>query len=201
MKSDIIHVNSDGTGIKEALSEAEAVAGYKKLSHKDALHLRLLTEEMMGMLEAITGVLDAEFWIEDKADMFKLHLRAETLMNTTMRSKLLSASTSGTNAAARGFMGKIREMFERALEPVDNDFAGYYSSGWSSTGAGSFTPEMAAVSGIWSFNKYKESLKKEGASEETWDELEKSIVAKLADEVKIGIKGGTVDMTIYKKFN
>ena len=42
---------------------------------------------------------------------------------------------------------------------------------------------------------------KEGrAPVEDWDELEKSVVARLADEVKIGIAGHDVEMVISKKF-
>jgi hypothetical protein len=197
MISDVIHVNSDGTGIREALRETEKVAQYKQLSKKDTLHLRLLAEEMMGMLEAINGVLDAEFRIENEGGRYKLHLRAETLMNSKKRAQLLSASTSGTNSAAKGVMGKIRELFERALEPVDNDLNTYYSTGWYSTGVDTVGPEPV-IAGIWSLNKYKDSVDRND-SEEAWDELEKSIVANLADEVEIGIKGGTVEMTIFKE--
>ena len=34
-----------------------------------------------------------------------------------------------------------------------------------------------------------------------WDELEKSIVANIADDIKIAIAGNKVEMTAYKKFN
>ena len=39
----------------------------------------------------------------------------------------------------------------------------------------------------------------EAKDEEEWDELEKSIVANLADEISIGIKKNRVEMVIYKK--
>ncbi len=42
MKSDIIHISSDGTGIAEALKQTEAVAAYKSLSGRDSIHLLLL---------------------------------------------------------------------------------------------------------------------------------------------------------------
>ncbi|MBR0357225.1 MAG: hypothetical protein IJH54_07090 [Clostridia bacterium] len=34
-----------------------------------------------------------------------------------------------------------------------------------------------------------------------WDEYEQSILRRVADEVKIGIRGGTVDMTVFKSFD
>ena len=33
-----------------------------------------------------------------------------------------------------------------------------------------------------------------------WDEYEQSILHRVADEVKIGIRGGTVDMSVFKSF-
>ena len=35
---------------------------------------------------------------------------------------------------------------------------------------------------------------------EEWDELEKSIIANLSDEVSISIRGREVEMTVYKDF-
>ena len=37
--------------------------------------------------------------------------------------------------------------------------------------------------------------------EPEWDGYERSILKKLADEVKIGIQGHTVDITVSKRFN
>ena len=94
MKSDIIHVDSDGSGLDQALKQVELVSEYKSLPKKNALHLRLLAEEMTGMLSSITSELEADFWIEDetkdKKDTFSLHLVTETPMNTEKREKLFA---------------------------------------------------------------------------------------------------------------
>ena len=198
MRSDIIHVKSDGTGIEEALTQAERVARYKGLAKKPTIHLRLLTEELMGMVKGMTGVLDAKFWIEDVDNAFQLHLRTDTAMNTKLRRELLSVSTSGSNEAAKGVTGKIRELFEKAMEPADNTLTAPYCTGWTFTGADNAAPGMI-TSGVWSFNTYKESVRSGGEAPEEWDELEKSIVANLADEIKIWIRNGQVELTIFKK--
>ena len=46
MKSDIVHVSNKGDGLEEALRQTEATAVYRSLPKKDAIHLRLLTEEI-----------------------------------------------------------------------------------------------------------------------------------------------------------
>ena len=210
MKSDVIHVNNDGSGIAEALKEAEAVAVYKSLSKKDSIHLQLLAEEMMGMFKGLTGEHNADFWIEDEDESrtFRLHLKAEVSVNAEMRRKLLSASTSGENIAAKGVTGKIRDLFNRILEPSDDPVTGAYAQGWysavpdftsmSTAEAAAAARIMAPVS-IWSFNKYKSAAGTDMAEKENWDELEKSVVANLADEIEIGIKERSVEMIIYKK--
>ncbi|MBQ7739837.1 MAG: hypothetical protein IJT65_01190 [Eubacterium sp.] len=201
MKSDVIHVTSEGVGIAEALKQTEAVATYKSLSKQDSIHLLLLTEEMMGMLQALTGEHEADFWIEDEDKEFCFHLKAETSMNTKMRKKLLATSTSGENIAAKGVMGKIRDLFNRIIEPTEGELPAEYASGWDSKNLS--TAEAAAVArnmsivaaNTWSLNRYKAVSK----GTESWDEFEKSIFANIADEIEIGIADNTVEMVVYKK--
>ena len=78
MKTDVITVSSRGKQMEKALEQADKVAAYKGLSAKDALHLRLLTEEMMGLMRSITGEKEGTFWIEDQDGEYQLHLRAES---------------------------------------------------------------------------------------------------------------------------
>ena len=57
--------------------------------------------------------------------------------------------------------------------------------------------------GIWSLAKYRQSVDEARASDqdttEAWDELEKSIVASIADDVRVGVKGDTVELVIEKR--
>ena len=55
MQTDKIMVYSNGTGMEAALKEAEHFAQYQDLDHKSTLRLRLLAEETLGMVKAITG--------------------------------------------------------------------------------------------------------------------------------------------------
>ena len=77
------------------------------------------------------------------------------------------------------------------------------SLGLMSTG-GPVGYNAAMDSYVWSMNRYKSEV--EGSVEENseaadaWDELEKSIVANLADEVSVKIVGNEVEITIFKAF-
>ena len=53
----------------------------------------------------------------------------------------------------------------------------------------------------WSLRAYRDAVSDRKEEEtEKWDELEKSITAKLADDVKIFIRKNTVEMVIEKTF-
>lgn len=201
MRSDTIHITNGGEGFNEALSQAERVAAFKGMPERSAIHLRLLTEEMMGIMHALTGEKEADFWIDDEDGEFSLHLSANTDLDLEMRKKLLSVSTSGKNDAARGVTGKIRDLFERFMTPGDMSIAQSLAAGIYCE---SIDPEfglMRMVPGdYWSLSRYSDSLDRTSGPDENWDELEKSVVARLADDVRIGIKGRNVEITIIKKF-
>ena len=200
MKSDVIAVSSKGEKMEAALKQADKVAVYKELSPKNAMHLRLLTEEMMGLMRSITGDVTGKFWInDDEEGVYELHLQVEKWLTSETREKLLAASTTGKNAAAKGLMGRIRNFFEVG---ADEDIAAYTNPlvlpGMYETAA---APKMDWE---WSMVQYEEALASsrpvsEETVQEARDELEKSVVAHVADDVKVSIKGRTVEMIIIKK--
>ncbi len=192
MKTDVIVVSSKGSKMDAALAQTEKVAVYKGLTHKNALHLRLLAEEMMSMLGSIAGEVEGKFWIEDEDDIYQLHLQAKTDMDAAQRKQLVSAASSGQNEAHKGIMGKLRAFFE-----PDDDLPVFYNVGMGPTG--DIIGETA-----WSMHAYREELERyihenRKGADAAWDELEKSVVAHVADDVKVSIKGRTVEMTIIKK--
>ena len=192
MKTDVVAITNGAGNLEDVLGQVDAVAAYKELTGKNAMYLRLLAEETMALVRAITGDVNGQFWIEDRDGVFEMHLKAEAFTDTRTREQLLSASTSGKNEAARGFMGKIRSFFQPAADvPV-------FHSGFVG-GA----PQMYG-SWEWSMMDYREQLIKyreqnAKAADEAWDELEKSVVSRLADEVKVSIRERDVEMVIYKK--
>ncbi|MBQ2202799.1 MAG: hypothetical protein II412_09495 [Clostridia bacterium] len=55
MKTDVIEITANGTGFTRVLEETERAAAYRGLEPKQALRLRLLAEEMTGMLKTLVG--------------------------------------------------------------------------------------------------------------------------------------------------
>ncbi len=200
MKTDVITVSSRGSQMETALAQVEKVAAYKGLSQKNTLHLRLLTEEMMGMMRSITGETKGWFWIEDEDNIFQLHLQVETRMTSAKRDELLAASTTGKNESARGLMGWLRDFFDRS---ADEDVAAVSSP--------LMMPDMyehysgtPSLDWEWSMSRYQEELAPRVQNQdknalEAWDQMEKSVVSHVADEVKVAIRGQMTEMVIYKK--
>ena len=200
MRTDIIEVSSWDDRIGVVLSHVEKMAVYKELPPKQAMHLRLLAEEMMSMMRSITRGMHGEFWIEDEDQVYELHLRVRTVMDSEKREQLLSAASSGKNESARGLMGRLRDFFDRGADADVNAYTSPLMLGGMYED--SSTP---ALNWDWSLERYVEAYRNDHhvteEQKEAWDELEKSVVARVADDVLVSIRGGTVEMVIVKKMN
>ena len=199
MKTDVIRVSSQGDGLEAALEQVEKVAAYKGLSSKQSLQLRLLTEEMMGMMRSITGEKEGTFWIEDQDGEYQLHLKVRAMLTSEEREQLLAVSSSGKNESAKGLMGRLRDFFDWGS---DADLSAYSSPLLLPDAFEQSSSPM--LDWEWSMSRYERALSSQmeqgdQAVKEAWDELEKSVVSHVADDVKVAIRSGTVEMIIIKK--
>lgn len=199
MKTDVITVSSRGKQMEKALEQADKVAAYKGLPAKDALHLRLLTEEMMGLMRSITGEKEGTFWIEDQDGEYQLHLKVRAMLTSEEREQLLAVSSSGKNESAKGLMGRLRDFFDWGS---DADLSAYSSPLLLPDAFEQSSSPM--LDWEWSMSRYERALSSQMEQgnqtvKEAWDELEKSVVSHVADDVKVSIRSGTVEMIILKK--
>ena len=205
MKTDVIEISPQGKGMAEALRQTEKAAAWRDLSSKEGVRLRLLSEEMMGMLRTIVGGGLCHFWIESEGKSFTLHLTTDVRMNADMREELLETTTSGKNEAVQGFMSRVRDILTRVTEP-DGVGVSPLEYGFSYVDVTSFDDASLGVTthGMtygWSMKAYKSAVAEHREEEQDkWDELEKSITARLADEIRIFIRGNAVELVIEKAF-
>ena len=211
MQTDKIKINNSGEGMNMALQEAEKFAMYTDMDKKSALRVRLLVEETLGMVEAITGDFSADFWIEnDKKCAVRIRLEALSEMDYKKKQELIQASSDKKNAAGKGLMGKIRQIIENGLYSIDEvgslqaEYGGealmYGNMGMCEIDPGS---AIYSMNYMWSLENYRNSIENtsntDEAVKEAWDELEKSIVANIADDVRVGVKGNKIELTIEKR--
>ena len=202
MKTETVSVYSTGDGRDLALELTDRTGAYCSLDERSVLRLRLLSEELIELIRSFNTNLCGDYWIETKDDNIEIHLKTVIPMDKQTRKELLSVSTSGTNSAAKGFMGKIRDLIESVILPDDPETKILTEQALGLMTAGSQMGTYYGGAYSWSLNAYTASVNNTtGArADEAKDEMEKSIVVNLADEVKVNIVDSNVEVTIYKAY-
>ena len=198
MISNVCKIENGTKDLAAILRESEKVAEYNDLTHKQALQLRLICEEIDGMLPNIIQNFDGDLWIEFENGVCRVNvsLRYESF-TSDKKEGLVGIAKNKKNAAATGIVGKIRSVLEDMF--LDEDIV------WSAD----ITPESICYATeyhgrmdyarCWSLEQYRASVK-QAEKAEAWDELEKSVIASVADDVIVGVKGKQADIIIVKKF-
>ncbi len=196
MKTDVIKVTDALEGQEAAAQAAEKFTAYNNITGKSAMHIRLLTEEMLSMIHGILDDFSGDFWLESeqtkKGLLCRICLSADKQINREQEKKILSVSSSGRNQNAKGIMGRIREMLRTSLQTessTDEEYLRSMTDAWTNPGS--------TGDAYWSLQSYCRSLSPKAKTEE-WDELEKSIIVKLADEVKVWLKSSVTEVVIEK---
>ena len=203
--SDKFMVNSDAGRMAAARYATENFAWQAKLDKRDTLRLDLLVEETLGMVKAMLDDFYGQIWCVADGKACEIHFEATSDMNADKKQELLSVSSTGKNTAAKGFMAKLGEVISGALHGMGNTMDTY---GQETIKYGIIhTPSVLSANSdmmtIWTLQSYRSDLSEahsDDGAEEALDELEKSIVAKLADDVLVGVKGDRIDLVIKKKF-
>ena len=197
MKSNVCKIEKGTADLSAILAESEKVAGYIGLDHKQAMKLRLICEEIDGLLPNITDEFEGDFWIEHEDGTCKVNVSITVPeFNSAKKKELIALANDKRNAAASGIVGKIRNAIENfflsegSTNALDTSSITFHSAtGYS---------EGVDYSYLWTLQQYKGAMEKEKT--ETWDELEKSVIASLADDVIVGVRGNRADIVIIKKF-
>ena len=199
MKSNICVVEKGGLGLENVLIEVEKVTDYNGMQKKEALRLRLLAEELVGMLPELVKNFEGRFWLQNEGNKYELHaeLSVERL-SKEKKGALIAVSASKKNAAASSFMGKIRDVAENMLLFSEDPNA---CGGIDADCLRDYSAADIHYAYAWTLEHYVRQQKERlTATSEEWDQLEKSIVAKLADDVIVGVRGKKVEIMIKKQF-
>ena len=193
MRSNVCKIENGTKDLAAILKECEKVAVYNELTHKQELHLRLICEELDGMLPNIIDNFNGDLWIEFNKGVCKVNVCIDIPeLNSEKKDELIKVSKSKKNALAVGIVGKIRSVIEDFFlkEKAGVSFNTNSGEFYSSTGL--------SFSYLWTLNGYKENATDKET--EKWDELEKSIIANLADDVIVGVKGKKATIVAIKNF-
>lgn len=191
MKSNSIRITKNEDNLNQILVETQNAAKSAALNNKQTLRSRLIAEEFLGMLKELSTDFDGEFWIENEglAFSFVAQIHVNEVMDLQTKRRFIDVSSAKKNTT-KGIMGKIRDIVENLLYPEN----AVYSSSFIS-----YQLETAVLlNDQWRLKRYKDA---ERNNAEPWDELEKSIIANLADDVIVSVKGSNVEIVILKDFS
>ena len=153
------------------------MAVYEELSHKESLKLQLCAEEMLSLARSITGEMKASLWVETEGRRFDLHMSTHTEMDAEKRELLLAAASSGRNEIAKSFLGYLRDAFERAMAAEADH-------------GDKLQPDVLDDLANHTIE----------CTDPEWDGYEQSTLRRLADVIRIAIRGNHVEIIVSTHF-
>ena len=183
--------------LERALDETARLGQDNGLNKGEISRLRLLGEELVRMMPEIVGDVDMKYWTEHKKRQYRIHVSADVYMTREIRKSLLSVSSTDKNAANQSFTEQMRA--------VISDMASDRNIKRSSVARGDDDGGTGRQNVYrWSMRSFKSSVedvkKRTGETDMTWQELEKSIIVRIADDVSISIMGTSVEIIAFKSF-
>ena len=172
----IVAAGEGNEGMLNVFKKVDTFCKRHRVSKKESTHLRILSEELVNIVQTDEGTFDGEFAISLRGQVCEIHVQKEMVLDDAGKRNLLAVSSSGRNMAQKGMMGTLRSVFDD------------YRLG-----------NVSGSSGNWSLKNYEKKKTEPGQDKEYWEDLERSIIAKFADDVQIGIINNKVDMVAYKK--
>ena len=194
MKSNICILNGKPDELIQISKEIEKVADYNSLGRKQLIQLLLLAEELIGIQKGILGFTKGDFYIENIGREYRLCLHADIYTDVITQERFVEMSTKNENIATKGIRGKIKYVVNYLMNAnsdvlPDYDLFVSQSNYCNCDGIGNYDK-------IWSLSDYKG-----GVSEKTeiWDEMERSIVVNIADDLIVGAMSNYIDLIVVKK--
>lgn len=187
LKSSIVLENND---MKDVLSEVDRFTETQFLTKKEKIRIRLLTEEAIGVLKTTVKKGHGELKIEPTEKEYVVSVEIDTpYISDNSREKLIETSSDSKNEFYQGFTGKIRQTIEW-LAKADKYAAANaapvgYSIGFINTSCGA----------QWSYKQFKKNIAPD--DKDKWDELERSVLSKLANEILVGVSEHTVSVKVF----
>lgn len=171
-----VTVGEENESVQEIFARVESFCKKYRISHKESMHIRMLSEELMTIMTSQTGSFDGNFWIDMKGHTAQIRMETAAVLDDRAKRKLMSVNS--TVPRSSNMMEMIRSVYDD------------YRLGRRGSG-----------SGIWSLRGYQQSVPAGSKDKETdpMANLEKSIIETLADDVQISINNDKVQMIIFKR--
>jgi len=167
-------VGEENETLQAVFSQVESFCKKYRISRKESMYIRMLSEELMAMMKSQTGSFDGKFWIDMKGHTAQIRVQTEAILDDKAKRRLMSVSS--TPVKSGNMMDMIRSVYDD------------YRLGRRGSGAG-----------IWSLKGSQQNAPAASKDADPMANLEKSIIERLADDVQISISENKVQMIIFKR--
>ena len=196
MKFKVYSINNENNYTDAIVKEAGKVAAYSELDERAAASLKLLSEELCGLLPGFAEKYHGEFWIEGEEQSFELHvsLEVDEVSQTLQKERKALLDAKSKNGRV-SLVEKMREALDRiAVKAANSPENKYYFEDMQTN--------HKPISQAHSKHSYSKMwiLSRHNASDDVMSALEKSIFASLADDVLIGVVKNKIDIIVLKAF-
>ena len=199
MKTDVMemHTFELSKNISRIIGETDKIADYNSLEKKNRMKLILIAEELVEAVTHPPRAGMAQFYVMNTGNEYTISITLipDKMLYNEERRRIINISHSKENEFAKGISGRIREAAEMLIAECAEQKE-YNSNNYSGLSRRYENVNERPVNG-WSLSDFRSEAKK-GTKE--WDELEMSILAKVTDEITVGIMGGIIEIRAIKKF-
>ena len=207
-KSKVMPYSGSDEDIEIAVAEAERYAISENLDNKMKLRIRLLSEELLSLVKGIPNMSKGNFFVEREEFDYEICFEADGKINRKIRDELIEVSSNNTNEAYSGISGMIGQAIDSMLLMSNDDKKGLYKASMSTMEE---SIGKADDDYRWSYNVYKEKelqaiAERQIESDEFGNEvvvkegeLVKSVLTKLADDIKISVRTNHVNIRVLVK--
>lgn len=191
IKSLICPIEGNSWDTERALNEIDGFSRYQGLGARQSEHLRLLGEELLGMVGGMLDVDEGRFWIEKDGEEYTVNLAAKSIIGG--RAKAILDQTS-KNTEYKGVAGIVRKAIDNMGQMFRDSGSSYnFSEQIDAALAGTEIISEEALS--WSLNSYTESIERDEKAD-AWDELEIPVLKKLSKDIIISYRNDRVDVKV-----
>lgn len=200
-KSKVIAFDGSDDAVKKAINEAERYAVSENLGNSMKLRLRLISEELLTLTKSIPRLKDGSFYIERDGLDYEICFDASGKISKKTRDQLVEVSSSNTNDAYAGISGLFTRAIDSMVQMSIND-----KQGVNSVAMDTMEESIGRADDDyrWSYNIYKE--KEQDATdinddmvEINEDEIGKSMLMKMSDDIRISVRTNHVSMRVLVK--
>ena len=170
-RSETVHMAPGENKVADALEVCRRFAQMQHMDMRTSMQLELLTEESVDLFERLLSHAQRDFWVEGTAKLYRIHLRSPVRLNGAEEYKrLVELSSRGKNDAVKTISARIAEaMLLGSQKFVSKKRGGKESFEW-----------------------------KLSNNEITEEEIGRSIVAKVANDVRINVSPDSVELIVLK---